>query len=71
LQSESSRIERERVSVGEALSIDPDHADLDRELERYEQARRLRSQLDVMQETRRALGDREALERERRRIKEE
>lgn len=71
LESESSRIERERRSFGEALPFEVDSADLEEELDRYDRARRLRYELDVMQETRRALGDREALERERRRIKEE
>ncbi len=71
LQSEVSRIERERRSLAQGSTLDLDAADLELELERYERARRLRSELDMMQETRRALGDREALERERRRIKEE
>lgn len=71
LQSEVTRIERERRAVAEPLPFDPDAVDLDEELERHERARDLRRELDLMQETRRALGDRDALERERRRIKEE
>lgn len=71
LQAEATRIERERRSVAEPLPFDPDGVDLDAELERHERARDLRRELDLMQETRRALGDREALERERRKIKEE
>lgn len=71
LRVEQARIARERRALGDSLPVDPDRVDLAEELERYDRARRLRSQLDVMQESRRALGDREALERERRRIKEE
>lgn len=71
IQSEITRIERERRSIGEPLPFDPEAADLEAELGRWERAHQLRSALDGMQETRGAMGDRESLERERRRIKEE
>ncbi len=45
--------------------------DLAAERERFRQAQRLRDQLDGMKETHGALGDRAALEKDRRRLKEE
>ncbi len=71
LQSEAARVQRERSSVADPLPFDPDQADLASELERWERARQLRAELDGMQEARSALGDRDALERERRVVKEE
>lgn len=71
LESDAARLERERAAVAEPLPFDVAGTDLAVELERWERARRLRSELDGMQEARPSLGDRETLERERRSVKEE
>ncbi len=73
LEAEAARLGRERAALAEPLPFDPDAegVDLEAEIERFERAHRLRSELDGMQEAHAALGDRQALERERTAIKEE
>ena len=70
-EAEAKRIARSRRALAEPLSFDPDTVDLEAELDRYERAHRLKSELDGMQQTRGALGDREEVERERRAVEEE
>lgn len=70
-QAKATRIEGERRDIAEPLPFDPDGADLDAELDRYRRAQDLRKELDWLQESRESLGDRAAVERERRRLKEE
>jgi hypothetical protein len=71
LEGEALRLDSEREAIGLPLppGLDPSRPDV--EVERYERAQRLRAELDGMQATRTAMGDREPLEEERRRIKEE
>jgi len=70
LEAEARLVEGEQREAAEPLegfaSTDPEA-----EIARYDAAQRTRIELDALQEARRALGDREALERERRVVKEE
>ncbi|MFN2384167.1 MAG: AAA family ATPase [Gemmatimonadota bacterium] len=69
-QAELARYDQERRELAKPLPFDPDTVELDAELASYRRAQTLRSELDGMQATHHALGDRAALERERRALKE-
>ncbi len=64
----AARFEARRRAMAEAASLDPDAVDIDVERQRYDRAQQLKSELDGMQQARDALGDYQALERERREI---
>jgi hypothetical protein len=71
LEGEAARLEEEHREAASPLPPGLDHDNPETEIDRYERAQRLRAELDGMQAARAAMGDREALERERRVVKEE
>jgi DNA repair exonuclease SbcCD ATPase subunit len=71
LGSEALKLDGEREAALLPLPPGLDPARPDVEIERYERAQRLRAELDGMQAARAAMGEREPLEAERRRVKEE
>lgn len=71
LGAEIDAVEAERRALAESLAFDSDGADPAAERLLHERARQLAAQLDGMREVRAALGDRAALEAERRVLKEE
>lgn len=70
ITSRIERLEAERRSLAEDLGLDPDGVDPAAERNNIERAREIGAQLDGMREVHDALGDRAAIEAERREIKE-
>ncbi len=71
IQEEVKKLEREDREAVAAMPAGFDTSDPDGEIARYEQAQRIRMELEALQSARAALGDREALEFERLVVKEE
>jgi hypothetical protein len=71
IEAEALDVEQEQRVAAQPLTTLFDPEDADAEIDRYDRAQVLKMELDALQEARKALGDREALERERRIVKEE
>jgi DNA repair exonuclease SbcCD ATPase subunit len=71
LETDAGRVEAEQREAAGPLTTGYDAQDPTAEIVRYETAQHLKLELDALQDARRALGDREALEQDRRVVKEE
>jgi len=71
IEQRARAVEGGRDELDASLPHEIDRDDLSAEVERYRRAHELRHDLDLMQEMRKSLGDREEIEREKRRVKEE